>query len=627
MMRMTIFFFGLFSQILFAGRLIAAPLVTPRPDPKAVLSAKAELRPARVAPGAQAQLLIKLALAKGHHAYVERFKLKALEQDFFTVAAIQIEPQVKFFDPVSKKHLPGVENEASLAAIVEISERAPIGVATATLSLTYQACTNDYCLLPQTLSLPLALEVLATPAEATSKVEKAKPVASLTALSSSGAEGLFGKSWFATFVIVFGMGILTSLTPCIYPMIPITLAVIGSRRSLPKNFEGARSSAWRGFFLSSIYVLGIALTYALLGLFVARTGALFGSVMSSAWTVGSISILFILMGASMYGAFTIEAPAFVRQSVGSWRIGSAGGQDGSGAWGAFATGLVAGLVASPCVGPVLVAVLAFIAQTQNPLLGFALLFTFALGMGLLLIVVGSFSHLLDYLPRSGPWLEAIKFVFGSIMIAMGIYYLSLIAPRWLVYFAAALCSAGVAAFYGALKPGKQMSPLAHWQRLFSLGSFVASCLVAVGMLGWAGLNNFKNPPLLSQNSPRPEGLKWQAFSEQHLSQAKSSGKPVILDFGASWCAACVELEEKTYIDQSVKSLAQRFVLLKVDATESSDHVRATSQQFGVLGLPTVLFLDARGEVISELTLLGFEQPAEFVKRMNRALEKVASVGS
>jgi thiol:disulfide interchange protein DsbD len=204
------------------------------------------------------------------------------------------------------------------------------------------------------------------------------------------SEDAFGQALkiggLQVFLFVFVSGFLTSLTPCVYPMIPITISIIGAR--------SAQSQRSRAFLLSLSYVLGIAFTYSLLGLFAAFSGALFGSALSNPWVVGFVGLVFVAMALSMFGLFELQVPAVIRDKFGNRSTGSGFG-------GAFLAGLFSGIVASPCIGPVLVSILTYVAQTKNALFGFSLLFTFALGMGLLFLAIGTFSGLTSKIPKSG----------------------------------------------------------------------------------------------------------------------------------------------------------------------------------------------------------------------------------
>jgi thiol:disulfide interchange protein DsbD len=221
-----------------------------------------------------------------------------------------------------------------------------------------------------------------------------------------GLEGYLSASPFLAYIAVFLGGVLTSFTPCVYPMIPITIAYIGGRSG---------ESRLKGLSLSIFYVLGMAATYSALGAFAAMTGKLFGAASTNPILYLVVANIFIFLGLSMLDVFTLPMPSFLtsRQP----------GKKSGGYFGAFLVGLLAGTVAAPCTAPVLGVVLTFVAAKQNVIYGMTLLFIFSIGLGTLLIIVGTFAGLMSSMPKTGKWSVAIKKFFGWVMIAAGEYFL------------------------------------------------------------------------------------------------------------------------------------------------------------------------------------------------------------
>jgi thiol:disulfide interchange protein len=217
----------------------------------------------------------------------------------------------------------------------------------------------------------------------------------------------------AALLLVFIAGILASLTPCVYPLIPITVGIFGAKQA---------DTRLHAFGLSVVYVLGIAVTYSVLGVAAASLGTVFGGAMQNPWVLAAISLLFLVLGLSSLGVFEIRLPGAVQTKL---------SQTGGAGWaGAFVMGLVAGIIAAPCVGPIVAGILLYVAQQQDPMLGFGLLFTFAIGMGQLFLALGTFSSLLNRLPQSGGWMEGVKLIFGVVFIAMALYYLQFLFPQF-----------------------------------------------------------------------------------------------------------------------------------------------------------------------------------------------------
>ncbi|MCB0341375.1 MAG: protein-disulfide reductase DsbD [Bdellovibrionales bacterium] len=539
----------------------------------------------------QHQVAIEVGLVKDHHAYVDQFRLKVVHPENFVIGELSISPTVEFFDKFSKKTRVGIENKAVVTAPVHIPPGS--GYGETELALTYQACTDDYCLFPKTLSVKaqfLPPKKSAGPSNATANskdpLEKPSPNSFLKTLED--------KGWLLAFLFVFFGGFLTSFTPCIYPMIPITLAVLGAR--------GANRSRWHGLGLSISYVLGIALTYALLGVFAALTGNLFGSFLGHPVVVTAIAALFVGMGLSMYGYFEVKLPD-------QWATKLAKSQSKGGYSGAFGTGLIAGVVASPCVGPVLVGVLTYVAQTRNALIGFGLLFTFALGMGLIFIILGTFSQLLQRLPRSGAWMNFIKVVFGTVMIAMAYYYVYPVYTHKTFYI---LLGLGVVALALLASVSLTKSIVDNRWRLIR-----SVLLILAGFIGGAMIVYAHHPGLLGTKSSSHAKPEWKKFSYEELMTAKNENRPVIVDFKADWCAACKELERYTFSDPEVLKMGTQFTWLAFDATLDSPELSELKSRFNIQGLPMVLFFDADGEWQKDLSVTGFEKPAEFLTRMQK----------
>jgi thiol:disulfide interchange protein DsbD len=414
----------------------------------------------------------------------------------------------------------------------------------------------------------------------------------------SGRLGLSAGVGAATFAILFAAGVLTSLTPCVYPLIPITVGVFGARQAEHR----AKSVA-----LSATYVAGIAVTYSALGVFAALSGRAFGSALSSPWVVALLAVFLVALAASMFGAFEINLPSSVQARLSSVR--------GVGFAHAFGMGLVAGIVAAPCTGPVLAGVLTYVAANRSVVLGFWLLFSYALGMGLLFFVLGATSL---ELPRSGAWMETVKTILGVALVAAAAGLLLPLLPRPralpigerpVMVVSAALAFLAVAA--GAL----HLSFHAARREQVLKGATLAVLLLAVGLrLGWAG-------------KPASAQIPWLHDERAALEQARATGKPILVDFFAEWCAACKELDVHTFSDPAVRQeVVDRFVPLKVDATDETEEVARLEQKYGIPGLPTVLMMacnDPKPEpscavpADGPFRITGFIPPAEMIERMRR----------
>lgn len=569
-----------------------------------------QIIPENIQPGSTSELIIKVKLNEAYHAYVDKFKLKFEDNDSIVFDKIRVLPVHEFKDVVTGKMREGLEKQGEIKSVLEFppSFKNLQNKKEIKFSLQYQACSKENCLFPKNLQSSFHFNIASTESfKSQPAMREARPDES-TSNQSDNSKNDFKKALdkgiLSALFFAFIAGFLTSLTPCIYPMIPITLAVLGTKnQNQPKM---------KSFLLSLIYVLGIASTYSILGIIAASAGSLFGAALSNIYVVSVIAIIFVIMGLSMYGLFEIQAPAWIRQRLGTK-------QTQTGFVGSYATGLIAGIVASPCIGPVLVSVLTYIAQSKNLFLGFFLLFSFALGMGVLFIVLGTFSHLFNRIPKAGSWMDLVKFIFGTSMIGMGLYYIQPLYPEWLFRILLGITVILLSSSFGAFEANTHLTPIGRLRK----GLMVSALFIGMVFLA-SGLNHFfnfipKSVASSSQASDDSPKMKWQPYSEELLQNAKKQNQAIIIDFSAEWCGACKELERYTFVNPEIIQNTNKFTLLRVDATEESEALNQLKKQYQVVGLPTMIFIDKKGQIHNDLTLTGFEEADGFLKRI-QALE-------
>lgn len=591
-----------FTLVLLMGLTSFAIDSTTETDP---LLVETKLSQFEWAPGQGGSIKIKMKLPEGFHAYEDQFKIVILEPDGFKMAPFKIEPIIKWHDKFSKKDRTGIKKEATLSALLEAPSRFLKKHDKMKLELTYQACSDQFCLFPTTkvIETPMTVTVVEGAAEIKPE-ENHNPKPAESFFGSENFEKYLGKNILTGLFFVFLAGIFTSFTPCIFPMIPITLAVLG-------NHSNERTRLLN-FITSCVYVLGIATTYSILGLLAASTGGLFGATLGNPYILSIVCVIFLTMALSMYGLFEIQVPAFLRNKLGR-------GKQKQSLAGAYLTGLFAGIVASPCVGPVLVAILTFVASTQNKILGFLYLFTYAIGLGLIFIALGLSNQLIKALPRSGVWMNGFKFILGSLMLSAFYYYLELLLPARWFDFALGIGLVILASVYGAFLPVHNKRVLEHIRK----GLMIATLIVGLGhvTLGAFDLRPYIHGRIAADNSLNAiQKLHWQPYSEELLKQATKDQKPVVIDFWADWCAACHELEEHTFTDLRIRALSEKFVLLKFDATKDSETLRRLKKKYNIQGLPTVIFINPHGTWIDALTLTQFETADKFLKRMEKGAQ-------
>jgi len=379
------------------------------------------------------------------------------------------------------------------------------------------------------------------------------------------------RGWGWMYLAAFGFGFQTSLTPCVYPMIPITLGIFGARG---KDVKRSRRLA-----LATAYVVGMGMTYATMGVIIAMVGGQFGTLLSNPWVVFPIVALFGALAASMFGAFEMNLPA-------AWqaRLSQVGG---SGFRGAFAMGMVGGLVAAPCTGPFLLGLLTYVATTRSVVGGGSLLFVYALGMGVLFWVIAAFAM---SLPKSGRWMEWVKSGGGLLLLIGGIYFLQPFltfmrkgSPElWFLLVSIGAIVVGLA--LGAIHKSFHGDRLEKTRKAFGIA------FVLAGVFGaWAW------------NLAPKHHVPWIVDDEKAaFDQARAEKKGVMVDFGATWCAPCREIE-RTFGDSDVyPAIMKDFVPLKFDVTKGNATDEERKDRYDAQGLPNVVFITVDGTVVGRV---------------------------
>ena len=599
-----------FHQYLSCGLLVLFIMVAPTPiqaqfgdfgfGEKPVvekLSAKGYLSLDKVQPGSQFQIAVVVEITKGWHVNANpagegliATEVIFPDMPYLTIGEV-VYPKGEVLALGSIGEAPVYHDTITIGIHADLSQTAPLNPMMLDVELRYQACNDEQCLLPEVLTFTLPIEIVGIqdPIQRINEavfasIEFGTPPGDGADKGSLARALSGGRVWLA-FLLVFAGGILTSLTPCVYPLIPITVSVFGANES---------AGLFKSFLLSVVYVLGIVVTYAILGVAVASTGAVFGQIMANPWVVGFISLILVTLGLSMFGVFEIRLPYTVQN-----RLNTVGG---AGFAGAFAMGTVAGVIAAPCTGPALAVVLTYIATTGSLFLGFWLMFTYAFGMGLLFIGIGTFSGLLSALPRSGGWMYVLENVFGIAIITMALYFLKDVFPPLLDFLQNSLPFFAIAG--GFVLVGVWLGKLTQRFRGISRRmQFRKACGLLLAVLGaYMFVGGIQQPA-----GPH---LDWVYDEAEGFEIAKREDKLVMLDFYASWCAACKELDHKTYANPAVAAKLDDYVNVKLDFTRSSETTQALTEKYQIPGLPVVIFMDANGTVLKRFT--GFVGPEEML---------------
>jgi thiol:disulfide interchange protein DsbD len=381
-----------------------------------------------------------------------------------------------------------------------------------------------------------------------------------------------------TMLGIFLGGMALNLTPCVYPIIPITV-----------SYFGGKSGQGRGRLLAHglLYLAGLAVTNSALGVLAALTGGLMGSLLQNPLVLVAVAAILVFFAASLFGLWELRLPGSLTQAA---------SKSYAGYFGSLFMGLTLGVVAAPCIGPFVLGLLTWVASVGSPWLGFLVFFTLSLGLGLPLFILALFAGSLERLPRSGEWMLWVRKLMGW----------GPLLPETLSTALLAVVALAAAIHLGWLDRTTAAFRSFQW---FKTAVALAGVIIATLLLGsWA---------------LRGPGVTWQAYSDQVLGQAREAHKPVILDFYATWCTPCRELDEITFHHPDVVQLAQRgFVMVKVDLTQKSNpvHQRLLSQ-FAVKGVPTVIFLDDQGQECQNLRLVDYLPPEQFLSRMAAVRKK------
>ncbi|HKB84702.1 MAG TPA: cytochrome c biogenesis protein CcdA [Ignavibacteriaceae bacterium] len=542
----------------------------------------------KVYPGSEFKIAVKVMVDSGWHINSDK-----PNEDFLIPSQFSIDTSVfkmgkvaypKALDlklEISETPLSVWESEVYVGALVNAPENLAPGKYLLPVYLDYQACNNMTCMPPNTVKDTIEIEVAdkkavvnqihsdvfdklnlkSSPQEIT-PVKKDDSVSSL--LESNGL--IIGL------LFVFLGGLALNLTPCVYPLIPITIGFFGGQS------EGKTS---RLVGMGLLFVVGMAVTYSVIGVVTALTGSVFGALLQSPVVIILIALIFVVLSLSMFGVYEFKLPDSL--------VAKAGGAKG-GMYGAFFMGLTMGIVAAPCIGPFVLGLVTYTAAKADPFFGFLLFFVLAVGLGTPYLFLAIFSGKIKQLPRAGEWMEAVKHIFGLILIGMAIYFLLPLLPKTITPYL--LPSFMVIAAVYLLFFDKNANSVKGFRVFKVIFSIV---LVAVAVYS-----------LIPSDK---QTIEWHPYTETAVIGTQ---KAMIIDFYADWCIPCKELDAMTFTDPEVIQQSKKFNAFKADLTKSlSDEVSSLRTKYNIVGVPTVLIINSRGEEVQRIT--GFVNSNEFLK--------------
>lgn len=513
--------------------------------------------------------------------------------DFLIPTTVTFEPNVNFevikiFYPhaediqlaFSDNPVSVYEGEVYIGGILKISEKASASTFNLILNFEYQACNDNTCLAPKKLTDTLTINIvdIQTPVNEINQEIFEKIDLSYTPIINSNDDDLGNilesSGLLLGLLIVFIGGLALNLTPCVYPLIPITVGYFGGQT------EG---STGKLFLMGTIYVLGMALTYSVVGVITALSGAVFGALLQNSLVIIIIAAILVTLSLSMFGVYEFRLPAFITQK--------AGGAKG-GLFGAFLMGLTMGIVAAPCIGPFVISLVTIVAAKGNPLYGFIMFFVLALGLGTPFLFLSVFSGSINKLPRAGIWMEGVKHIFGVILLGMAVYFLLPMFPKTISGYALPAFMILGALYLFFDKTGNKINGYKKFKTAFSVLIIVVSVYF-----------------LIPDNK---KSVEWEMFSEELYTQSVTNNSKIIIDFYADWCIPCKELDALTFTDPRVIEESKKFSTFKADMTKSlSPDVETMREKFNIVGVPTVLIIDSNGNEAGRIT--GFVNADEFLK--------------
>jgi len=469
------------------------------------------------------------------------------------------------------------------------------------LSVGYQGCSDKgLCYPPEKKSFPMVFGAAAPGVAPLAGQAQGAPPPSGQA-DDSRIAGLLGGGNFLLIIASFlGFGLLLSLTPCMWPMIPILSGIIAG--------QGERMTRGRGLALSATYVLGMALAYAIAGVAAGLTGTLLSSALQNPWVLGAFALVFVVLAFSMFGFYELQLPATLQSRLSSTSNRLKGGT----LTGVFLMGVLSAIIVGPCVAAPLAGALLYISQSHDLVLGGSALFAMALGMGLPLLVIGVSAGAL--LPKAGAWMQSVKSLFGVLLLAAAIWIISPVIPaavHMLLWAALLIVSAIYLRAIDALPQGA--GGLRKLWKGVGIFALLLGIALLVGVLS-GGRDILR--PLSGLRGAGGEVNAHTAFvrigSLAELDAAvAAAGRPVMLDFYADWCVSCKEMERFTFSDEAVRARLAGMLLLQADVTANNANDKALLGRFGLFGPPGIIFFDSQGRELKDTRVIGFQSADRF----------------
>jgi len=551
-------------------------------------------------------------IAEGHYLYRDKTKILPADSSPFTTSNFVVDTgelkHDEFFGDIYVFH-----HKAAASVAVD---NAQDGFKNASFKVKYQGCSeiSGICYPPITKNVTLNISPISDAAASTLNAptptaDKSIAVSEQDQIAASLSSG---SAWL-TIISFFGFGLLLAFTPCIFPMIPILSSIIVG--------QGDNITTRRAFTLSLVYVLAMAVTYTAAGVFAGLFGENIQAAFQNPWILGSFSAVFVLLSLSMFGFYDLQMPASIQSKL----TNVSNHQKGGTLTGVAVMGLLSALIVGPCVAAPLAGALIYIGQTGDAVLGGTALFALSMGMGAPLIAIGTSAGKL--MPRAGAWMDAVKAVFGVMMLGIAIWMLERILPAQITMFLWAMLLLVSAVYMGALETLK--AEATGWTKLWKgigLISFVYGAIIMVGVAS-GGQQLFQ--PLKgivgTSSAVQEAHLEFKQIKgvdglNRALADAKAQNKTVMLDFYADWCISCKEMETFTFADPGVQNALKNTVLLQADVTPNDEQDKALYKHFKIIGPPAIIFYNQQSEELKPYRVVGYMPADKFSAHIAQALQ-------